>query len=72
MGEWLEQSSQARPIPAKRSAAEMLRQLRDSQCLDASVVVELLLNSALGHSIRGDLAGRDDDFSAPHVLVERR
>jgi hypothetical protein len=30
MREWLERTQQARPIPAKRSAAQVLRELRDA------------------------------------------
>ena len=36
--------------------------------LDASVVVELLTNSALAESIRRDLAERDESFIVPHLL----
>jgi predicted nucleic acid-binding protein len=36
--------------------------------LDASVVVELLVNGALAGSIRNELAGRDDSFLVPHLL----
>lgn len=31
MREWLEQTRQARPIPAKRRAARIVRELRDAQ-----------------------------------------
>jgi predicted nucleic acid-binding protein len=36
--------------------------------LDASVVVELLLNGPLADSVRSDLAGRDESFLVPHLL----
>ena len=36
--------------------------------LDASVVVELLLNGPLADSVRRDLAGRDESFLVPHLL----
>ena len=36
--------------------------------LDASVVVELLINSALGQSIRQELAAHDESLIAPHLL----
>jgi len=36
--------------------------------LDASVVVELLTNGPLAHSIGRDLAGRSDSFIVPHLL----
>jgi predicted nucleic acid-binding protein len=36
--------------------------------LDASVVVELLTNGALGDSLRRDLAGSSDSWIVPHVL----
>ena len=36
--------------------------------LDASVVVELLINGALADSIRDELAGRDESFLVPHLL----
>jgi plasmid stability protein len=31
MREWLERTRQAKPIPTKRSAAQIIRELRDSQ-----------------------------------------
>ena len=31
MREWLESTRQAKPIPTKRSAAQIIRELRDSQ-----------------------------------------
>jgi len=31
MREWLERTQQARPIPAKRSAAQIVRELRDAR-----------------------------------------
>jgi len=31
MKEWLERARQAKPIPAKQSAAQMIRQLRDAR-----------------------------------------
>ena len=31
MQEWLERTAQARPIPAKRSAAQVIRELRDER-----------------------------------------
>ncbi len=31
MREWLERTQQARPIPAKRSAAQVVRELRDKR-----------------------------------------
>jgi antitoxin FitA len=31
MQEWLERTQQAKPIPAKRTAAQVIRQLRDEQ-----------------------------------------
>jgi predicted nucleic acid-binding protein len=36
--------------------------------LDASVVVELLINGSSADSIRNDLAGRTDSFAVPHLL----
>jgi predicted nucleic acid-binding protein len=36
--------------------------------LDASVVVELLLNGALADSIGSELARRDESFIVPHLL----
>ena len=36
--------------------------------LDASVVVELLINGSLANSIREELAGRDDSFIVPHLI----
>ena len=36
--------------------------------LDASLVIELLANSPLAATIRGDLAERDEPFIAPHLL----
>ncbi|MGD0000274.1 MAG: type II toxin-antitoxin system VapC family toxin [Bryobacteraceae bacterium] len=36
--------------------------------LDASVVVELLINGSLADSIREELAGRDDSFIVPHLI----
>jgi predicted nucleic acid-binding protein len=36
--------------------------------LDASVVVELLINGPLAASLRSDLAGRDESFIVPHLL----
>lgn len=36
--------------------------------LDASVVVELLINSPVADSLRRDLASRTDSFIAPHLL----
>jgi predicted nucleic acid-binding protein len=36
--------------------------------LDASVVVELLTNSAAADSLRRDMAGRGDSFIVPHLL----
>jgi len=36
--------------------------------LDASVVVELLTNSALGHSIRHELAAMGESFIVPHLI----
>ena len=36
--------------------------------LDASVVMELLINSSAAESIRRDLATRSDSFIAPHLL----
>jgi predicted nucleic acid-binding protein len=36
--------------------------------LDASVVVELLMNGALGESVMRDLSGRTDAFVVPHLL----
>lgn len=36
--------------------------------LDASVVVELLINGPLADSIRRDLAGHGDSFIVPHLL----
>lgn len=36
--------------------------------LDASVVVELLMNGPLSESLRRDLAGRRDSFLVPHLL----
>ncbi len=36
--------------------------------LDASVVVELLMNSALADSLQSDLAGRNDVLLVPHLL----
>src|ERR1035438_5681398 len=36
--------------------------------LDASVVVELLINSSVAESIRRDLATRSDSFIVPHLL----
>ena len=36
--------------------------------LDASVVVELLINGALAGPIRRDLAERSDSFIVPHLL----
>ena len=36
--------------------------------LDASVVVELLINGPLADSLRRDLAGRDESFLVPHLL----
>jgi hypothetical protein len=31
MREWLERTQQSKPIPAKRSAAQLVRELRDSR-----------------------------------------
>lgn len=36
--------------------------------LDASVVVELLINGRLAEAIRSDLAGRRESFLVPHLL----
>jgi len=36
--------------------------------LDASVVVELLMNSVLAGTIRSELSGRNDRWAAPHLL----
>src|SRR5947208_565040 len=36
--------------------------------LDASVVVELLINGRLADSIRRDLAGHDESFIVPHLI----
>jgi predicted nucleic acid-binding protein len=36
--------------------------------LDASVVVELLINGVLADSIRNELAGCDEPFIAPHLI----
>ena len=36
--------------------------------LDASIVVELLTNGPLAHSVRRDLAARSDPFLVPHLL----
>ena len=36
--------------------------------LDASVVVELLINGPVADSIRRDLDGRNDSFLVPHLL----
>ena len=36
--------------------------------LDASVVFELLNNSAVADSIRNELAGRDESFLVPHLI----
>jgi predicted nucleic acid-binding protein len=36
--------------------------------LDASVVVELLINGDLANSIRNELALRDESFIVPHLL----
>jgi predicted nucleic acid-binding protein len=36
--------------------------------LDASVLVELLINGPLADSLRRDLAGRSDSFIVPHLL----
>jgi predicted nucleic acid-binding protein len=36
--------------------------------LDASVVVELLINGALADSLRNDLAGRSESIIVPHLL----
>ena len=36
--------------------------------LDASVVVELLMNGSLAESIRSELARRDDSFLVPHLI----
>ena len=36
--------------------------------LDASIVVELLTNGTLAHSLRRDLAGSGDSFIVPHLL----
>jgi predicted nucleic acid-binding protein len=36
--------------------------------LDASIVVELLTNGPLAHSVRRDLAARSDSFLVPHLL----
>jgi len=36
--------------------------------LDASVVVELLINGALADSLRNDLAGRNESIIVPHLL----
>jgi predicted nucleic acid-binding protein len=36
--------------------------------LDASVVVELLTNGTLAHSIRSDLSRRDESFIVPHLV----
>lgn len=36
--------------------------------LDASVVVELLMNGPLADSLRQDLAERNDSFIVPHLL----
>ena len=36
--------------------------------LDASVVVELLINGDLANSIRNEFAGRDESFIVPHLL----
>ena len=36
--------------------------------LDASIVVELLMNTPLADSVRRDLAGRSDSFIVPHLL----
>ena len=35
--------------------------------LDASVVVELLINGALADSLRNDLAGRNESIIVPHL-----
>ena len=31
MGEWLERTRQAKPIPTKRSAAQIIREMRDAR-----------------------------------------
>jgi predicted nucleic acid-binding protein len=36
--------------------------------LDASVVVELLINSEIGMRIRDELSQRNDSFIAPHLI----
>ena len=36
--------------------------------LDASVVVELLINGSLADSIREELAGREDSIIVPHLI----
>jgi predicted nucleic acid-binding protein len=36
--------------------------------LDASVVVELLMNGILADAIRNELAKRDESFLAPHLI----
>ncbi|MCW5978551.1 MAG: type II toxin-antitoxin system VapC family toxin [Bryobacteraceae bacterium] len=36
--------------------------------LDASVVVELLINGMLAHRIRGELAASDPSFIVPHLI----
>jgi predicted nucleic acid-binding protein len=36
--------------------------------LDASIVVELLINGPLAQAVRRDVAGRDELFLVPHLL----
>jgi predicted nucleic acid-binding protein len=36
--------------------------------LDASVVVELLINGTLADSIRNELTGREESFLVPHLI----
>ena len=70
MQEWLERAQEAKPIPAKRSAAAGHTRIarRAVIVLDASVVVELLTNGPLADSIRRDLSGRNESLLVPHLL----
>jgi hypothetical protein len=69
MREWLELTKRAKPIPAKRSAAQIVRVARCAMIvLDASIVVELLGNGVFADSLRRALAASSDSFVVPHLL----
>jgi len=58
--EWLDRTLEAKPIPAKKSAARPFSMLQWS--------LNFLTNGKMANSIRSKLAGADESILVPHLL----